>query len=184
MAPQPRDIATLLASQTALGAAKVVLETGDHPALLKDAVTTPAGCTIDAIMELEEGKLRVTLINHATVLLQQRGCNLLTDPIWSERASPVSWTGPRRHRRPGVAFENLPEIDAVLISHNHYDHLDRPAVKRLAFAHPEATWIVAAGLGHYIGPWGARNVVVFKADLNEFVPRLDAALRQSEPSSS
>jgi pyrroline-5-carboxylate reductase len=58
----PRDIATLLAAQTTLGAARVVLETGDHPALLKDAVTTPAGCTIDAIMELEEGKLRVTLI--------------------------------------------------------------------------------------------------------------------------
>lgn len=58
----PRDIATLLAAQTTLGAAKVVLETGSHPALLKDAVTTPAGCTIDGIMELEEGKLRVTLI--------------------------------------------------------------------------------------------------------------------------
>ena len=58
----PRDIATLLAAQTTLGAATVVLETGDHPALLKDAVTTPAGCTIDGILELEEGKLRVTLI--------------------------------------------------------------------------------------------------------------------------
>jgi pyrroline-5-carboxylate reductase len=58
----PRDIATLLAAQTTLGAATVVLETGDHPALLKDSVTTPAGCTIDGIMELEEGKLRVTLI--------------------------------------------------------------------------------------------------------------------------
>jgi pyrroline-5-carboxylate reductase len=58
----PRETATLLAAQTALGAAKVVLETGHHPALLKDAVTTPAGCTIDGILELEEGKLRVTLI--------------------------------------------------------------------------------------------------------------------------
>lgn len=58
----PRDTATLMAAQTTMGAARVVLETGDHPALLKDAVTTPAGCTIDGIMELEEGKLRVTLI--------------------------------------------------------------------------------------------------------------------------
>lgn len=58
----PRDLATFLAAQTTLGAASVVLQTGDHPALLKDAVTTPAGCTIDGIMELEEGKLRVTLI--------------------------------------------------------------------------------------------------------------------------
>ncbi len=58
----PRDTATLMAAQTTLGAARVVLDTGDHPALLKDAVTTPAGCTIDGILELEEGKLRVTLI--------------------------------------------------------------------------------------------------------------------------
>lgn len=58
----PRDIATLLAAQTTMGAARVVLETGDHPALLKDAVTTPAGCTVDGILELEEGGLRVTLI--------------------------------------------------------------------------------------------------------------------------
>jgi pyrroline-5-carboxylate reductase len=71
----PRDVATLLAAQTALGAATVVLETGDHPALLKDAVTTPAGCTIDGIMELEEGKLRVTLIK-AVVKAAQRAKEL------------------------------------------------------------------------------------------------------------
>jgi len=71
----PRDVATLLAAQTTLGAARVVLETGDHPALLKDAVTTPAGCTIDAIMELEEGKLRVTLIK-AVVKATQRAKEL------------------------------------------------------------------------------------------------------------
>lgn len=71
----PRDIATLLAAQTTLGAASVVLETGDHPALLKDAVTTPAGCTIDGILELEEGKLRVTLIK-AVVKAAQRAKEL------------------------------------------------------------------------------------------------------------
>jgi pyrroline-5-carboxylate reductase len=72
----PRDIATLLAAQTMKGAASVVLETGDHPALLKDAVTTPAGCTIDGIMELEEGKLRVTLIK-AVVKATERAGELL-----------------------------------------------------------------------------------------------------------
>jgi pyrroline-5-carboxylate reductase len=71
----PRDVATLLAAQTTLGAATVVLKTGDHPALLKDAVTTPAGCTIDGIMELEEGKLRVTLIK-AVVKAAQRAKEL------------------------------------------------------------------------------------------------------------
>ena len=71
-----RELATLLAAQTALGAAKVVLETGHHPALLKDTVTTPAGCTIDGILELEEGKLRVTLIK-AIVKASQRARELL-----------------------------------------------------------------------------------------------------------
>lgn len=72
----PRDVATLLAAQTAQGAARVVLETGSHPALLKDAVTTPAGCTIDGIMELEEGKLRVTLIK-AVMKATQRARELV-----------------------------------------------------------------------------------------------------------
>ncbi|MGA9529119.1 MAG: pyrroline-5-carboxylate reductase [Terriglobales bacterium] len=67
----PRDVATLLAAQTTMGAARVVLETGDHPALLKDAVTTPAGCTIDGILELEEGKLRVTLIKAVVKAVQR-----------------------------------------------------------------------------------------------------------------
>jgi pyrroline-5-carboxylate reductase len=72
----PRDVATLLAAQMMKGAASVVLETGDHPALLKDAVTTPAGCTIDGILELEEGKLRVTLIK-AVVKATSRAGELL-----------------------------------------------------------------------------------------------------------
>src|SRR6266700_3404201 len=72
----PRDVATLLSAQTLLGSAKVALDTGDHPALLKDTVTTPAGCTIDGILELEEGKLRVTLIK-AVVKATQRAKELL-----------------------------------------------------------------------------------------------------------
>ena len=74
----PRDVATLLAAQTMLGAARTVLETGDHPALLKDAVTTPAGCTIDGIMELEDGKVRVTLIK-AVVKAAERAAQLMFD---------------------------------------------------------------------------------------------------------
>ncbi len=74
----PRDVATLLAAQTMLGAARTVLETGDHPALLKDAVTTPAGCTIDGILELEEGKVRVTLIK-TVVKATERAAQLMFD---------------------------------------------------------------------------------------------------------
>jgi pyrroline-5-carboxylate reductase len=75
-----RDVATLLAAQTMKGAASVVLETGDHPALLKDAVTTPAGCTIDGILELEEGKLRVTLIKAVVKATSRAGELLFESP--------------------------------------------------------------------------------------------------------
>ena len=92
---------------------------------------------------VEGGGLRTTLVNHSTVLLQQQSCNILTDPIWSERASPLAWIGPRRRRQPGVSWENLPCIDAVLISHNHYDHLDLPTLRRLA-ARGDSTFIVPA----------------------------------------
>ena len=93
---------------------------------------------------VEGSGLRTTLVNHSTVLLQQRGSNILTDPIWSERASPVSWIGPRRRRKPGVSWEHLPRIDTVLISHNHYDHLDLPTLRRLA-ARGDSTFVVPAG---------------------------------------
>ena len=94
---------------------------------------------------LESGGLRATLVNHSTVLLQQRTYNILTDPVWSERVSPLSWVGPRRHRNPGVSWENLPPIDVVLISHNHYDHLDLPSLRRLA-ARGESTFVVPKGV--------------------------------------
>lgn len=76
-------------------------------------------------------QMLVTWIGHATVLVQTGGLNILADPIWSERASPFSFVGPKRVRAPGVAFERLPKIDLVLVSHNHYDHLDLPTLKRL-----------------------------------------------------
>jgi L-ascorbate metabolism protein UlaG (beta-lactamase superfamily) len=98
---------------------------------------------------VEGSGLRTTLVNHSTVLLQQHGFNILTDPIWSERAGPVSWAGPRRRRKTGVAFENLPSIDAVLISHNHYDHLDLPTLRRLA-ARKNSTFIVPIGVARLL----------------------------------
>jgi L-ascorbate metabolism protein UlaG (beta-lactamase superfamily) len=77
----------------------------------------------------------VTFINHATLLVQMDGVNVLTDPIWSDRCSPVSFAGPKRHRNPGIRFEDLPPIDAVIVSHNHYDHLDLPSLRRLQQKH-------------------------------------------------
>ena len=100
-----------------------------------------------------------TWIGHSTVLLQVGGLNIITDPMFSERAFPVQWMGPRRLMDPGLALDALPPLDVVLVSHNHYDHLDRPAVKHLARAHPKATWIVPLGLDRYIRGWGAREIV-------------------------
>jgi L-ascorbate metabolism protein UlaG (beta-lactamase superfamily) len=79
-----------------------------------------------------KGALCITPVGHSIFLVQMDGLNILTDPIWSDRASPVSWLGPRRHIEPGIRFEDLPAIDVVLVSHNHYDHLDLPTLKRLA----------------------------------------------------
>jgi L-ascorbate metabolism protein UlaG (beta-lactamase superfamily) len=80
---------------------------------------------------VDDGEAVVTFVNHSTFLIQTRELNILTDPIWSDRASPFQWIGPKRMRPPGIRFEDLPEIHVVLISHNHYDHLDLATVKRL-----------------------------------------------------
>lgn len=76
--------------------------------------------------------LRVSAVGHATHLIQTQGLNILTDPVWSERCSPVSFAGPKRACPPGIAFDDLPRIDVVLLSHNHYDHFDVDTLSRLA----------------------------------------------------
>lgn len=90
--------------------------------------------------------LTATWIGHSTVLVQLGGLNILTDPIWSQRASPLRALGPRRVVPPGAAIESLPPLDLVLLSHNHYDHLDAPTVRRLARLHPDALWMAPLGL--------------------------------------
>jgi L-ascorbate metabolism protein UlaG (beta-lactamase superfamily) len=79
-----------------------------------------------------KGTISVTPVGHATFLIQMDDLNILIDPIWSDRCSPLSWAGPKRHLQPGIRFEDLPLIDVVLVSHNHYDHLDLPTLERLA----------------------------------------------------
>jgi N-acyl-phosphatidylethanolamine-hydrolysing phospholipase D len=100
-----------------------------------------------------------TWIGHSTVLLQFGGVNILTDPVFSQRAFPVQWMGPRRVMDPALSVDSLPPLDVVLLSHSHYDHLDRPAVKRIAKKQPRTTWIVPLGLGRYIRRWGVRDLV-------------------------
>ena len=100
------------------------------------------------------GRAVVTWVGHATVLLQIDGLNLLTDPHWGNRASPLRFAGPPRHQPPGIPFEALPRIDAVLISHNHYDHLDQGTVQRLIDTQPGIRFFVPLGVQH----WFLENV--------------------------
>lgn len=76
-------------------------------------------------------QVRVTFVNHSTVLLQFDSLNVMTDPVWYERTSPFQWVGPERNRPPGVRFDDIPKIDILLLSHNHWDHLDIETVKKL-----------------------------------------------------
>ena len=79
--------------------------------------------------------LRITCIGHSSLLIQVAGVNLLVDPVWAERASPTRWAGPKRHNPPAVALDDLPPIHAVLISHNHYDHMDTAVLQALWARH-------------------------------------------------
>jgi len=101
----------------------------------------------------------VTWIGHATLLVQMDHVSFLTDPIWSERASPMSFTGPKRAQPPGVALDALPPIDFVLISHDHYDHLDVPTLRALAELRPETRFVAPLGNGPTLRDAGVTNVV-------------------------
>jgi L-ascorbate metabolism protein UlaG (beta-lactamase superfamily) len=127
------------------------------PRFVSDVVPSTPSPSIDG------NQLQATLVNHATLLLQQHGCNILTDPMWSDRASPFRFIGPRRRRIPGVRWEDVPRIDIVLLSHNHYDHLDLATLRRLA-ERGQSEFVVPVGVArllrsHRIGPvheldWG------------------------------
>ncbi|HJU84257.1 MAG TPA: MBL fold metallo-hydrolase [Holophagaceae bacterium] len=99
----------------------------------------------------------ITFINHATLLIRTRTLNLLTDPVFSERTSPVSWAGPRRIRRPGLDLDRLPPIHGILLSHNHYDHLDATSLRALQARH--RPWILAPlGVGGMLRSLGMDRV--------------------------
>lgn len=104
-----------------------------------------------------KNKLRITHINQATILIQTDGINILTDPIWSERSSPVSWAGPKRVRAPGVKMKDLPFIDIILISHDHYDHLDIETLK-IIVEKDDPKIIVGLGVGALLRSEGFKNV--------------------------
>jgi L-ascorbate metabolism protein UlaG (beta-lactamase superfamily) len=104
------------------------------------------------------GEVSVTYIGHATLLLRFPGITVLTDPVFSERASPLSWLGPKRVRAPALALDDLPKIDAVVLSHNHYDHMDLPSLRKI-----QERWdppiVTGIGNGRYLATKGLRNAI-------------------------
>jgi N-acyl-phosphatidylethanolamine-hydrolysing phospholipase D len=122
---------------------------GQAPAVGPAAVVRP---------RQEDGSLRATWVGHSTVLLQLGAMNILTDPVWSERASPLSWAGPRRLAPPAIPLASLPALDVVVLSHDHYDHLDAPTIRSLAAAHPAARWVAPLGVGELLTSLGVAQV--------------------------
>ena len=106
--------------------------------------------------------LRVTWFGHSSVLVEIDGVTVLTDPLWSERASPVSWAGPKRWYPAPIALRELPRIDVVLISHDHYDHLDRPTIA--AMTNWDATFVVPLGVGAHLERWGIAAARIVELD--------------------
>lgn len=119
--------------------------------------TLPRAASDLGTIHANRGEATVTWVGHATLLIQLDGVNILTDPQWSDRASPVAFAGPRRVSAPGLRFEDLPPIHVVVISHDHYDHLDEATVKRLAAAH-RPRFLVPLGLKEWFAGIGITDV--------------------------
>ncbi|MFL5353091.1 MBL fold metallo-hydrolase [Archangium sp.] len=106
--------------------------------------------------------LRVTWLGHSSSLIELDGFRVLTDPVWSERASPLTWIGPRRWYAPPIALEELPKVDAVVISHDHYDHLDYRTL--LAMKDWDTTFVVPLGVGAHLASWGIPEAHIAELD--------------------
>lgn len=106
--------------------------------------------------------LRVTWLGHSTALIEVDGVRVLTDPVWGERTSPLSWTGPKRWYPPPIAIADLPPIDAVLISHDHYDHLDLPTIQALNDG--DQRFVVPLGVGAHLEYWGVAAHQIVELD--------------------
>ena len=124
-----------------------------------EAETFPRAVPAFVFPRPEPAELTVTWVGHSSFLLQVGGLNVLLDPIWSERASPFRFAGPKRRVPAAVEFDTLPPIDAVVLSHDHYDHLDAATVRRLIERYPAIAWFAPLGVGEFLRRRGARSVV-------------------------
>ena len=110
--------------------------------------------------------LRVTWMGHSTLLVEIDGARILTDPIFGERASPYDWAGPKRWYAPPIPFEQMPQVDAIVISHDHYDHLQRDTIERIARspAWRDTLFVAPLGVGAHLEYWGVAPDKIVELD--------------------
>ena len=116
---------------------------------------------------MPESGLRVTWFGHSAMLAEVDGVRLLVDPVWDERAAPVEWAGPKRFFAPTLPLSEMPKLDAVLISHDHYDHLGKKTVEELARRMPGVRWITSLGVGSILETFGVQRERVTELDWTE-----------------
>ncbi len=125
-------------------------------------VQTPSTVRTDPRVYDTDVPLRITWFGHSIVLIELGNVRFVTDPVWSERVSPYTWIGPRRWYPPTLALQDLPYIDAVLISHDHYDHLDTQTIKSLI--HRVGHFVVPLGVGAHLEYWGVPKEKILELD--------------------
>ena len=131
---------------------------GEFRKMKWERIEFPQARNDPAWLKANRSRDSLTWVGHSTFLLQLGGLNLLTDPHFTGRASPFSFAGPARLAPPGLGFDDLPAIDLVLVSHNHYDHLDEQSVRRIARDHAQAQFVVPRGLASWFRRRGIERV--------------------------
>ena len=117
---------------------------------------------LDQWLKAAQSGLRATWLGHSTVLLEIDGMRVLTDPVWGERVSPLPFAGPKRFHPVPVRIDQLPPLDAVVISHDHYDHLDYPSIQQLIAM--DVPFVTSLGVGAHLEAWGAPSGRITELD--------------------
>ena len=131
----------------------------------------PFRTDVGVYMSAPASGLRVTWMGHSSMLVEIDGVRVLVDPVWDQRASPVRWAGPKRFFEAPIPLEDLPKIDVVLVSHDHYDHLGKSTIRRLARL-PEmddAQWVTSLGVGAYLRKFGVKAERMVELDWTQSV---------------
>jgi L-ascorbate metabolism protein UlaG (beta-lactamase superfamily) len=138
----------------------------------------PFKTDVSVYVAAPESGLRVTWMGHSTLLLEIDGVRVLIDPVWDERASPMRWAGPKRFFAAPVRLEDLPEVDVVLVSHDHYDHLGEATIRKLAGLESmsKAQWVTSLGVGELLREYGVDGARIDELNWTQGVTVADGAL--------